>query len=175
VRTETKYIIFPHNLNGHPGAVYGDIVAAEHGRTKGAKPKFEFSPKFHNLIDQKFNECRRISDYIKTIVALYEQEVLHDKTNQFSLSRTPNYLVDGTKTNDYGQISFFQQDKLKTPHQTMLRWLRDMLNQAELSKLQNGDKIIYTYSADSDQILPLSTEIKKSNFQQGLLRLNIIS
>jgi hypothetical protein len=50
-----------------------------------------------------------------------------------------------------------------------------MLNQAELSKLQNGDKIIYTYSADSDQILPLSTEIKKSNFQQGLLRLNIIS
>lgn len=166
IRTPTNHIIF-HDWNGHPGAVYAEIVPAEKGGTKGKSPKFKWQGNFHALINDKFKEASNISRYMYQVALVYERYVLHDKTPAY-ISTNAWFLSNGALTNNYYQVSFFKKYKLKESHDDMYIWLRDILNQVDLNQLGHNDKITYVYS--DENIIPLTKTIEKANTPLSLTK-----
>lgn len=160
IRTETKYIIFSHNLEGHPGAVYGEIVPAANGGTKGSQPKTHGSNEFHSLLDEEFNKSTSILQYIKAVTTLHQNWVLHDATLAPVSTTNSNFLANGTRTTNCYSLSLFQNTALREARREMhMHYTNFGIQYHLLNSTGNLDKIAFNYTADA--VIPSTYVVEK--------------
>jgi hypothetical protein len=169
IRTATKHTIYL-DLSGHPGAINRAIVPAKNGYTKGHSPKVDLDRKFHGELNSKFHYSRSIYQYMHEVFLIFENKLLHDKTNQFTLSNERACFSNGMLANEHNSVCFFKQKKLKKSHDDMHFWYRDILVQVCLSELSHNDKMVVTYAENN--LVPIGKDIQKAQ-SVSLLTLQI--
>ncbi len=165
IRTETKHVIFPHNIHGHIGSVYSGLKRDRWGnfeindskggyKGEGQQTRWKvnnahnpiFKVGFNSHVENLFNHSNTLFDFMNGLRNFYENYILHDGTVNYNLTR-PIYLSDGLKTNTH-QIGFFAQEKLKKPHEMINIWFRDFIIQSYIVQLGHNEELRFTYLND---------------------------
>lgn len=141
VRTGTNHVIF-HDFNGHPGAVHKEIVETESKTnarpTKGKGQKTKGSNLFHQQIVAAFKRSETIDEYMKEIFDIYYEYVLNDLTEEITPTKEQFFLCNGTPTNNYKKLRFFQENELKPSRESMDNWREEIDVQHKLSFMKDG-------------------------------------
>lgn len=144
VRTGTNHVIF-QNLNGHPGAVHKEIIETEANNntrpTKGKGPLTKGSYLFHKKIVKAFKRSKTIDEYMDSVTGIYYKFVFNDLTKSIEPTKYQSFLSDGTPTNNYKRLRFFQEGKLKSSRESMDNWRKEIAIQQELSLMNDGEAI----------------------------------
>jgi hypothetical protein len=166
IRTETKHVIFPHNLHGHVGAVYSGLkhnqsgnleVNKSNGGYKGegqqtvwkmanpGNPFFKIG--FNAHVENLFNDSNTLFDFMYSLRSFYENYILHDGTVNYVLTK-PIFLCDGPKSTT-AEVGLFSQKKLRKTHKMINIWFRDSMIQSYIvHSLGHNGELRFTYLND---------------------------
>lgn len=172
IRNQTKDIIFPHNMNGHIGAVFGGLLYDSYGLALRAKTKggYRYDPStqqttwidittndpflcqdFNANINDFFYQSNNIWQLMTNIHHFFETKLLHDQTINFQPARTPSFFPDALHAHTYDGVNA-RKAKLKEAHDLMKIWFRDLYTQSYLLTINQAQILTFHYREDS--VLP---------------------